>query len=74
MVEDSFVGPFTSVGPGCTLRGCVLQHCVLLEGAVVEGVQRLEDSVLGKNAVVRVAAGNHRAVRLMVGDDAEVLL
>jgi glucose-1-phosphate thymidylyltransferase len=52
----------------------VLQHCVLLEGAVVEGVQRLEDSVLGKNAVVRVAAGNHRAVRLMVGDDAEVLL
>jgi glucose-1-phosphate thymidylyltransferase len=74
LVEDSFVGPFTSVGPGCTLRGCVLQHCVLLEGAVVEGVQRLEDSVLGKNAVVRVAAGNHRAVRLMVGDDAEVVL
>jgi glucose-1-phosphate thymidylyltransferase len=74
LVEDSFVGPFTSVGAGCTLRGCVLQHCVLLEGAVVEGVQRLEDSVVGKNAVVRVAAGNHRAVRLMVGDDAEVLL
>ncbi len=74
LVEDSFVGPFTSVGPGCTLRSCVLQHCVLLEGAVVEGVQRLEDSVVGKNAVVRVAAGNHRAVRLMVGDDAEVLL
>jgi len=74
VVEDSFVGPFTSVGPGCVLRGTVLQHCVLLEGAVVEGVQRLEDSVVGKNAVVRVAAGNHRALRLMVGDDAEVVL
>jgi glucose-1-phosphate thymidylyltransferase len=74
VVEDSFVGPFTSVGPRCTLRGSVLQHCVLLEGALVEGVQRLEDSVVGKNAVVRVATGNHRALRLMVGDDAEVVL
>ncbi|MDR7387847.1 MAG: glucose-1-phosphate thymidylyltransferase [Armatimonadota bacterium] len=74
LVEDSFVGPFTSIGPGCTLRGSVLQHCVLLDGAVVDGVQRLEDSVVGKNAVVRRAQGNHRAVRLLVGDDAEVLL
>ncbi len=74
VVEDSFVGPFTSVGPGCTVRGSVLQHSVLLEGAVVEGVQRLEDSVVGKNAVVRRAHGNHRAVRLLVGDDAEVVL
>ncbi|MER3456533.1 MAG: glucose-1-phosphate thymidylyltransferase [candidate division GAL15 bacterium] len=74
VVEESFVGPFTSVGPGCVLRGCVLQHCVLLEGARVEGVQRLEDSVVGKNAVVRLSPGNHRAVRLLVGDDAEVLL
>jgi len=74
VIEDSFIGPFTSIGPGCVLRRCVIQHCVLLEGARVEGVQRLEDSVLGKNTVVRVATGNHRAVRLMVGDDAEVLL
>jgi len=74
VIEDSFIGPFTSIGPGCVLRRCAIQHCVLLEGAQVEGVQRLEDSVLGKNAVVCVATSNHRAVRLMVGDDAEVLL
>jgi glucose-1-phosphate thymidylyltransferase len=74
VVEDSFVGPFTSIGPGCTLRGSVVQHCVLLEGAVVDGVHRLEDSVVGKNAVVRRAQGNHRALRLLVGDDAEVVL
>ncbi|MDR5684526.1 MAG: glucose-1-phosphate thymidylyltransferase [Armatimonadota bacterium] len=74
VVEDSFVGPYTSIGPRCAVRGSVLQHCVLLEGAVVDGIQRLEDSVVGQNAVVRRAQSNHRALRLMVGDDAEVVL
>lgn len=74
VVEDTFVGPFSSIGPGCTLRASTLQHCVVLEGARIEGVQRLEDSVVGRNAVVRRAQGNHRALRLMIGDDAEVSL
>lgn len=74
VVEDSFVGPFTSIGPGCVLRRCAVQHCVLLEGARVESVQRLEDSIVGRNAVVRRLDSNHRAICLLVGDDAEVLL
>lgn len=74
VIEGSFIGPYTSVGPGCTIRNSVLEHCVVLDGVVLEGVERLEDSVLGRNAVVRRVSGNHRALRLLVGDDAEILL
>jgi glucose-1-phosphate thymidylyltransferase len=56
------------------LRASALQHCVVLEGARIQGVQRLEDSVIDRNAVVRRAQGNHQALRLMIGDDAEVSL
>lgn len=74
VVADSFIGPYTSIGQGCTITHSVLEHCVVLDNVRVEGVGRLEDSILGRNAVVRRLLGNHRAVRLMIGDDAEVLL
>jgi len=73
-IENSFVGPFTSIGDGCRIVGSVLEHCVLLEQACVEGVDRLEDSLLGKSSAVRKNQGSHQAYRLMIGDDSEVLL
>lgn len=74
VIEDGFVGPYTSIGARCSIHRSALQHCVILEGVNVDGVGRLEDSVLGRNAVVRNLDGNHRALRLMIGDDAEVVL
>ncbi|MGH9821544.1 MAG: glucose-1-phosphate thymidylyltransferase, partial [Pyrinomonadaceae bacterium] len=73
-IENSFIGPFTSVGNGCRIISSVLEHCVLLENARVEGVDRLEDSLLGKGAAVRKNQGSHQAYRLMIGDDSEVLI
>lgn len=72
LIRDSFIGPYTSIGPGCTVERSSLEHCVLLSGAVIEGIQRLEDSVVGENARVVVDSSNHRALRLMIGDDSEV--
>ena len=73
-IENSFVGPFTSVGAGCRIISSVLEHCVLLEHARIEGVDRLEDSLIGKNSAVVKNPNKHQAYRLMIGDDSEVLL
>jgi glucose-1-phosphate thymidylyltransferase len=74
VVENSFVGPFTSIGAGCRIISSVLEHCVLLEQARIEWVDRLEDSLIGKNSAVVKDQTNHQAYRLMIGDDSEVLL
>lgn len=73
-IENSFVGPFTSIGDGCRIVGSVLEHCVLLENSRIEGVDRLEDSLLGKGSAVLRNSGSHHAYRLMIGDDSEVVL
>lgn len=73
-VEDAFIGPFTSIGQGCVVRASVLEHSVVLDGARLEGVERLEDSVVGRNAVVRHLPTRPRALRVLIGDDAEVLI
>jgi glucose-1-phosphate thymidylyltransferase len=74
LVENSFIGPFTSIGAGCRIISSVLEHCVLLENARIEQVDRLEDSLIGKNSVVLKDHKVHQAYRLMIGDDSEVLL
>lgn len=74
VIEQSFVGPYTSIGRGCIITNSVLEHCVALDGVRIEGVERMEDSVLGRNAVVRRLSGSHQALRLLIGEDTEVLL
>ncbi len=74
LIEDAFIGPYTSIGQNCQIVRSTLEHCVILDGVRLEGIGRLEDSVVGRNAVVRQGEGNHTALRLLVGDDAEVLL
>ena len=74
VIENSFVGPYTSIGSDCVVKDSVLEHCVILDGVRIEGVGKLEDSVVGRNAVVRRISGRHECLRLMIGDDAEVLL
>ena len=74
LVENSFIGPFTSIGSGCRIVSSVLEHCVLLENARIEQIDRLEDSLIGKNSVVLKDHKVHQAYRLMIGDDSEVQL
>jgi glucose-1-phosphate thymidylyltransferase len=73
-ILDSFIGPFTSIGDGCQIAASVLEHCLFLEHATVKRVDRLEDSLIGKNSAVIKEVNTHQAYRLMIGDDSEVLL
>jgi glucose-1-phosphate thymidylyltransferase len=73
-IENSFIGPFTSIGNGCRILSSVMEHCVLLENARIEHVDRLEDSLVGKGSSVIKNRGHHQAYRLMIGDDSEVLV
>lgn len=71
IVQDSFIGPYTSIGNDSQIIGSCVEFCVVMEGAVVKDVERLEDSLIGRNTKV---TKNHksRAVRLHVGDYSEV--
>jgi glucose-1-phosphate thymidylyltransferase len=71
LVEDSFIGPFTSVGENSIVGNSHVEYSVLLENVTVENVERLEDSLIGKNAKV---TRNRKAstIKLHIGDYSEV--
>jgi len=71
LIQDSFIGPFTSIGDHSRVENSVIEHSVLLSQVTVSQVDRLEDSLLGRNA--RVARHNrHRSLQLLLGDDTVV--
>jgi glucose-1-phosphate thymidylyltransferase len=71
LIQDSFIGPFTSIGDETRVEHSVIEHSVLLSGVALSQVDRLEDSLLGRNA--RVAKHNrHRSLQLLLGDDTVV--
>lgn len=71
VVENSFIGPYTSIGNNSKISNSAIEYCVILENAVIENIDRLEESLIGKNAKVSKNHG-HRAIKLHIGDFSEV--
>jgi len=66
---DSYVGPYTSIAPGCTIQNSEIENSVVLERASIHDVPRLVDSLIGRDAQVLRSRNRPVATRLMVGDD-----
>jgi glucose-1-phosphate thymidylyltransferase len=71
-IADSFVGPFSAIGDGCEIINSEVEHSVIMERSKVIDIQRLEDSLIGKEAVVNRSHLRPRALRLMIGDHCQI--
>jgi glucose-1-phosphate thymidylyltransferase len=71
-VVDSFIGPFSAIGSGCEIVNSEIEHSVVMEGSKVFDIARLEDSLIGREAVITRSQTRPRALRLMVGDDCQI--
>jgi glucose-1-phosphate thymidylyltransferase len=75
ILQDAFVGPYSSVGAGVRLEGAELEHSIVLDNAVIRHIgPRLEDSLVGNGATVTRDFAFPSGLRLRVGSRAEVLL
>lgn len=73
IVRDSYFGPHTSIGAGCTVVGSEIARSIVLPGSLIEGVCRIEDSLIGQETRVGAASrpgfhqfvlGDHSSVRV----------
>jgi glucose-1-phosphate thymidylyltransferase len=74
-VRDAYVGPYTSIGEDVVIEGAEIEHSVILPGASISHLGgRLEGSVIGPKSRVFRDFRLPRALRLTVGEGAEVCL
>jgi glucose-1-phosphate thymidylyltransferase len=73
LIEDSYVGPFTSIYFGCTVRGSEVEHSIILENSSILDIDgKVADSLIGKDVVVTRSMVRPRAHKLMLGDHSRV--
>ncbi|MGH9035264.1 MAG: glucose-1-phosphate thymidylyltransferase, partial [Acidimicrobiia bacterium] len=70
-IVDSYIGPYSSIGANCVVVDSEIEHSVILEGSRVEGVRRIEDSLIGRDALVCRSDSQPRAYRFMLSDHSE---
>jgi glucose-1-phosphate thymidylyltransferase len=74
-LRDAYVGPYTSIGDDVVIEGAEIEHSVVLPGASIRHLGgRLEASVIGPKSRVLRDFRLPRALRLTVGEGAEVSL
>ncbi|MBW3607644.1 MAG: hypothetical protein KY463_04705 [Actinobacteria bacterium] len=72
---DSYVGPYTSIGAGVRVEGTEIEHSIVMDDAQLLFVgTRLETSIIGRGASVVRRFDMPSAVRMSIGDGAQVAL
>ena len=73
VLENSYVGPFTSIGDGARVSHAEIEHCILREKCqIIDFHGRIEDSLIGVNVELTRSNNKPVAFRLMIGDDSKV--
>ncbi len=73
VIENSFIGPYTSVGERTVIKNSSLEYCIVLSDSIIEGVERIEESLIGRKVRIR-KNDRKRFLRFTIGDYSEILL
>ena len=73
IIEDSYIGPYTSIGDNARIIRSSIEFSIVLEKVTIEGIDRLEESLIGENAKL-IKASKRNAIKLNIGDYSEVIL
>jgi glucose-1-phosphate thymidylyltransferase len=75
VIERSYIGPFTSLGPRCVIQDSELEYSILFEDTQILGVDvRIERSLLGREVCIRRAQGRPKTQRFVLADQSIIEL
>jgi glucose-1-phosphate thymidylyltransferase len=74
-ITDAYIGPYTSIASQVVVSGSEVEHSILLSGSHVKDLgARMEASMLGRNAELTRGDGLPKTLRLIVGDNSEIVI
>lgn len=71
IIEDSFIGPFTSIGSNTVIQKTAVEHSVIMENCIINCPHRLGDSVIGPGARITRTNSQPGSLRLFLGEQSE---
>ncbi len=75
VIEDSYIGPFTSISRGCVIKGVELEHSIVMdECQIIDAGARISDSLLGRSVKIMKSDRVPRTISIMAGDSSQITL
>lgn len=71
LIENALIGPYTSIGDNSKIITSSVERCVILENSLIQGIDKIEDSLIGRKAKVSKSQ-RYEIVKLNIGDYSEV--
>lgn len=73
VIEDAYVGPFTSIYTDCVIRQCEVENSIILANCTIDTVEgKIESSLIGKDCWVGKSPQRPKALKIMIGDHSRV--
>jgi glucose-1-phosphate thymidylyltransferase len=73
IIENSYIGPFSSIGNNTAIRNAEVEYSIILRDCRIHNVKlRIEGSILGNDVEVVDAVGKPLVHRFMIGDQSRV--
>lgn len=74
VIENSFVGPFTSIGQDVHIVDSEIEYSIVRSSAHIEGAGRIDHSLIGRNVHIRHRKHLPETYHFVIGDNSEVQL
>jgi glucose-1-phosphate thymidylyltransferase len=74
-IEDSFIGPFTSIDSNTKISGAEIEYSIILSDCTLQDIpSRIEGSLIGRGVKVSRSSGVPKTLQLVLGDSSAVML
>ncbi len=74
VIENAYVGPYTSIGNGCKIVGTEIEDSVIMEGSEIINAGRIVESLIGRNVKIQKGDSKPSGQRFVVGDNSNIVL
>ncbi|NOR15134.1 MAG: glucose-1-phosphate thymidylyltransferase [Candidatus Aminicenantes bacterium] len=72
-IQDSYIGPFTSIQKDCLIYQTEIEHSIVLEGSEIKEVgSRIDESLIGRGVKIFKCPPKPSVYRFIVGDQSEI--
>ena len=74
-IIDSYIGPFTSIGPNTEIVCSEIENSIILEECSIRDIgSRIGSSLVGRNVTIAKDVRPPKSYRLMVGDNSNIIV
>lgn len=75
VVEDSYIGPYTSIGDDCKITNSEIEHSLLMHNITIHSSKRIVDSIIGNGVIITDKEKTFpKGHKLVIGDNSQVEL